>query len=171
MEGFDKEIACQVSAYDDAENTYKDIGPASVKYINVVENLFYYSQTTDLAKCKEKIEENDYTQLHKFIHELEKWFEEIGLAQKAVTEKCDEAAKKFTECAESCAIKQAKARSRKNTAKVTGVIALTLCITVAMLAVVGMLTMQDDDNTLKVLVYIGTDLCYRRQWYNLHGSL
>ena len=140
LEGFDKEIALQVSAVIDAKKTLIEIRSAAHRYTDAVENFFYYSQITDLAKVKEEISDGNYKKLEEFFHNEDNWLKKIGVANKAFTEKCDQADKRFTECAELCAFQQANARSRRSAAIATGGFALTAWGTIAGLALVGMFT-------------------------------
>ena len=71
---------------------------------------------------------------------MDSWFKQIGLAYGAFTEKCDEASKMFTACAESCVHEQAAARSKQCKARLVGGSATAAWISIAGSIVVGVCT-------------------------------
>lgn len=120
LQSQDRELACKITGLSYAKESFKEVADAGHKYLDSIDDFFYYGKNTDFESIIRDIRDSDGKSLNQFLHKMDTWLNNIGIAYEDYIEKCDNAFRQCTECAESCAYHQAKARSNKNKARVVG---------------------------------------------------
>ena len=142
LETFEKKLARKVGGVSEAKELINDTLKAAYKFVDTVDDLFYYGSKSDFKSMKDDIRKGDTVKLFQFIAKVDEWIKNIAIAYTDFMTKCTNADEKCTECAESCSKSQAEAKAKKRKAAAIGgiVTLVTLGGGVAASVVAGVLT-------------------------------
>ena len=113
LESLDKALAVKVNEISSAEEDIREAVKYACTFIDTIDDFLYYGQNTDFVTIKEDIRKGKTLELKRFLSKMDKWLKSIEEAYKTFREKCNQASYSCTECANSCASHQAKAKTKK----------------------------------------------------------
>ena len=116
----DVKLSKNVSGVELAKDSINAAIKAAYEFVNCIDDFFHYGKSSDFVSIKNCIKIGDNSKLQNFICKMDECLKNATVTYTTFTDKCNEASKKCTEIAESCATFKATARNKKNKTRVVG---------------------------------------------------
>lgn len=120
VENIKYESYCKEIQIHDVKDSINSVANSALKFVDSVDDLFYYCMKTDFSEIKKNAAKNDMVPLQKFVALMDKYLQQIGVKYDLFCDDCKTAMKKCGAAAERCYKLQAKANTRKNASRAIG---------------------------------------------------